>query len=997
MHISTSFRTRVRLLAGLAVLVLVAATPAAADNRAAAPPVQTAGQAGSGAGSSSGSGVQLLSADDSGVSLAVLVGVDIVTPLAQEGGCLKLELPGYVSLEEAGQPSVPVKIVTLGVPPGVELLLDVQPGVASELIGTSPLCITPPDSQQGDVGVAAGSEAARQGFYPSQMARLVDLGYARSQRLVRLEIMPVQVDRSNGKVLVHDQVRVALRFQGQMAATDVVSEPSSFETVMREMLLNYDTARTWRAAAPPLPSDAHSWTPPQPGYKMLVKETGMYFLTRAMLAGAGLPVDSLDPRTLRVYNAGQELAILVNGEGDGHFDEGDGVLIYGQGINNRYTDTDVYWLTYGGAAGRRMGSTTSLGAGAAVPSYPATLHQETNLFYVSSLPEEPGFDHWYGPRITASGGAPGRRDFIFSTSLLAAGSHVARVRALLAGNTTGVHHLRLYVNDQQIADTSWSFRTVKLAEADFPQSYLTEGNSTIRVELVNDTPAQVTDQVYVDWVGVTYQRQPVAINSSLRFAGEGTGPQQYEIKGFATSQVEVYDVTDAANVTRISGAAITPDGGSQTLRFVVNQGQPRTYFALNNDRRLAPSAIVPDAASDLQNSANGADYLIVSHGDFIPALQPLANLRAAQGMRVKVVDVQDVYDEFNFGTMSAESIRDFLAFAFAQWQEPRLGYVLLVGDGTYDFRHYLPSSAFTYLPPYLALVDPEIGETATDNRFAAISGSDILPDVNVGRLPANTAAQTTAMVNKILDYEGVSHEEAWTQRVLFVSDNLVGGGGNFYALSDAIADGPADPPNQDKKLLPETYQRPKIYMGVTCPSQDPSVTCRSQLLGDLSNTGALMVSYIGHGTKTFWAEERLLDIAGLTSLQNAGRLPIMLPMTCDEGYFIVPETGAQSTSEAGIRLPERGAIASYAPTGFGLSSGHDYLERGLFQALFHDHISVLGAATTASKYYLIDNAPPGKYLDLIDTFLLMGDPALHVPLPPAGSTDLFLPLLHRSH
>ena len=118
MHIATSFRTRARLLAGLVVLAFVAATPVAAENRAGALPAQNAGQAVSGASSTSGPDVQLLTADDSEISLAVSVAADKLTPLAQEGGCLKLELPGYVSNEEAGQPNVPVKVVTLGVPPG---------------------------------------------------------------------------------------------------------------------------------------------------------------------------------------------------------------------------------------------------------------------------------------------------------------------------------------------------------------------------------------------------------------------------------------------------------------------------------------------------------------------------------------------------------------------------------------------------------------------------------------------------------------------------------------------------------------------------------------------------------------------------------------------------------------------------------------------------------------------------------------------------------------
>ena len=103
----------------------------------------------------------------------------------------------------------------------------------------------------------------------------------------------------------------------------------------------------------------------------------------------------------------------------------------------------------------------------------------------------------------------------------------------------------------------------------------------------------------------------------------------------------------------------------------------------------------------------------------------------------------------------------------------------------------------------------------------------------------------------------------------------------------------------------------------------------------------------------------------------------MLPMTCNEGYFIDPDPAQVSLSELGVRAENRGAIASWAPTGYGMAPGHDFLERGIFLAVFQDG-KTLGSAATAAKLYMVGEAP-GQYLDLIDTFLLLGDPALRVP------------------
>lgn len=370
----------------------------------------------------------------------------------------------------------------------------------------------------------------------------------------------------------------------------------------------------------------------------------------------------------------------------------------------------------------------------------------------------------------------------------------------------------------------------------------------------------------------------------------------------------------------------------------------------------------------------------ITHRDFLDAVQPLAAHRAAQGRRTRVVDVQDIYDEFGYGLMSAEAIRDFLAHAYGTWPGDAPSNVLLVGDGTYDFRHFLLNTAATYIPPYLDFVDPELGETATENRFANVVGDDILPDLGIGRLPANTADDVAVMVDKILNYETNPGPGDWNRNVLFVSDNLEGGGGNFYTLSDGIADGYADPPSNTLKYLPEPYVATKVYLGMTCPNEEPSTACKQQIVNTLNDSGALLVSYIGHGTKAYWARERVMDFNGLFALNNGDKLPIALPMTCLEGFFHEAQIDTLSFGEANLRLPNAGAVASWSPSGLGVASGHDLLEQGLFLALFRDGVQELGAATNQAKLYLMANAPPGRYRDLMDTYLILGDPALQIQL-----------------
>ncbi len=913
--------------------------------------------------------VQVLHSDASGLTLRLTLNDIALQPDQVDGvACQRLVV---------GSEPAAMRPVLLGAPPDARVSATLHPLTTQRLTLSQPLCSN----------LAAGVAAAEEDV------RAVDLGWMRSQRIVRLEIPLVQRDAAAGEALIATGMEVEVRFEDGRSG-ETVTEPDSFEALFRQLLVNYEQARTFRQADVHPSAIERAWTPPTPSWRVLVRETGVYELTYQDLRDAGLPVDSLDPHTLKLFNFGKEIAITVTGETDSRLDPTDKLIFFGRGVDSRYTDVNVYWLSYGRGNGLRMAERSGSSSAARAGYYLKTLRSEENLAYVSSLPMTEGHDHWFGRRITVGGhGNSAYKEYVFDATDPADASVDPTLALSLGGNMNAAHHLRLYVNGARVHDDVWHGRTLYSKTMAFPRQNLRAGRNTVRVEFVNDAAGQTTDQVYVDWLELTYARRLAAEDDRLGFAKQEDGPRTFQIEGFTSSRLELYDVTSPERVQRMTGwQAVNTGSGRYRLEFSDNRSD-RRYWAQTKAQRLKPLAIQDKEAwkIPLASPDNGADYIVIFHSDFGDALKPLLNHRASQGYRIMAVSAQDVYDEFGYGMMSAEAIRDFLAFAYAYWQRPAPSFVLLVGDGTYDMRHYLSTSGDTYLPPFLAMVDPTLGETATDNRFVAVAGDDILPDMHVGRLPANSPAETTAMVNKILAYERTPVDAAWTKRILFVTDNLEGGGGNFYELSDAIADGYADPPANTVKLIPDAYRRTKLYLGRTCTS---GPDCRQKMNNVLNNQGAMFVSFIGHGTKTFWAREKIWDVTAASQMANGVKFPIMLPMTCNEGYFHEAARTAQSTSEAAVRLPGNGAVASWAPTGYGLSSGHDYLERGFFLSVFHGFGWRVGAAATAGKLYLAANAPSGSYFDLIDTFLLMGDPALKLPLASASySQQMYLPIV----
>ena len=79
-----------------------------------------------------------------------------------------------------------------------------------------------------------------------------------------------------------------------------------------------------------------------------------------------------------------------------------------------------------------------------------------------------------------------------------------------------------------------------------------------------------------------------------------------------------------------------------------------------------------------------------------------------------------------------------------------------------------------------------------------------------------------------------------------------------------------------------------------------------------------------------------------------------------------------------LRMDQYGMVASFSPTGWGVTTGHDELHRGFLESLFDQGNWLLGAAAQQAKIRLFAT---GNNYDLINTFTVFGDPALHISSP----------------
>lgn len=395
----------------------------------------------------------------------------------------------------------------------------------------------------------------------------------------------------------------------------------------------------------------------------------------------------------------------------------------------------------------------------------------------------------------------------------------------------------------------------------------------------------------------------------------------------------------------------------------------------------------------------GADYLIISHTDFLPALGPLIALKQQQGQQVAVLDVQAAYDGWSYGSPDPEAIRSLIRTAVAHWK-PAPKAVLLVGAGSVR-------RDASFIPPYLVESDP-MGEIPCDTCFVRLDGDDViadrLPDLPIGRLPVRTLEQAQIVIAKTITALQQPPSGQWQHHAILLADN------------DREADGTPDPAGgfvataeTVRSLLPSPWQSSRIYYAPERPASAPyyrdPLLARCALFAawdgsqadprcaapDHATSGAALLVYSGHANPWQWATtaldadpDYLYTLYDGDRLQNGNRLPILLALSCLTGSFANPDL---FTTDELLLLKQGGGIAaSLSSAGMVASSGHEPFAKGVVPALIAG--KGLGEAHLAGLRSVLDG---GRGTSLLWSYNLLGDPQM--TLPQSRSTTIHLPLV----
>lgn len=918
-----------------------------------------------------------------------------------------ISFPGCRFTTELGMLPLPIQSTLIGVPPDVQFQLrivekDFSTHKVEDLMSTS------------NFSAQLDNTRKKDSFFPENLVEIRGDAWIRENRVLPVQFNPVQYNPVRREIRLYHQLVVEVRFsstrtreQSTVLSTmprGLHTESTVYDAIFDDMLINPQSADQWRSPIQRAPA-APSISPTGPRYRISVTESGMYRITAQDLAAIGVNLETITPATLTLTNKGKQIPIFVRGESAQRFDSTDEIIFYAERQRGEtsyidpYSNENIYWLSWNTGRGIRMVTKTALANANNVQLYTHFLTRahfekdrefrrfrnanltenqiytefsqglQQRFFTLTELPPLPN-DSWFWAQLTA----PASKPFSFMLPGVEATARPATVRVALHGRSNTEHDCNVWLNDKiELGEARWDGETeYQLQNSEIFQSFLNNGQNTIRI--TNPTSAgALIDILMLNWIQIDYWRKfkaekdvlPFAITPFLDETGAVNANFEVQLKNFSTPDIEIYGI-DGTRYVGLSPLADDKVPGTYKVLFQSSQIRPKAvndptiqYIALTRNQFRKPKISV-DAPSDLHSTQNGADYIIITHHHFLQDVQPLADFRSQQGMRTKIVDVQNIYDEFNHGILNPKAIREFLSYAYHNWQPPAPTYVLLVGDT--DIKKKID------FVPTMQVQIPGYGSSASDHQFVTFRGTDSFPDMLIGRMPANNRVDARIFVERAINYETAPRAGPWHKRFLMLAGSDI----RFHLQTNGLI---------SNNQLSGRYEIQRIYAphtdGELTLRDDDALTPIGRRVIDGFNDGASIVNYIGHGGGGRWASSRMLDFKDPEqNLTNISQLPFVISMTCYTGSF---DGTKNSLAEELLRSENGGAIAVFGATSIGLLDGDFALNLEIFDVIFNDQTYNVGAIVAQAKTQFLINSP--EFLDLAEVFTLFGDPATNLRIP----------------
>ena len=370
------------------------------------------------------------------------------------------------------------------------------------------------------------------------------------------------------------------------------------------------------------------------------------------------------------------------------------------------------------------------------------------------------------------------------------------------------------------------------------------------------------------------------------------------------------------------------------------------------------------------------DYVIVTSSALASSFQPLLNQKLSEHLTATIVTTDYIYanytgteshanDPMGAAGVEADQIRQFIADAYDNWGTR---WVLLGGDMSVVPMREVSVQNQTYtdnaLPTDMYYSCPHgpwnnDGNSLWGQADDGAGGWDIdmMPEVNVGRAPVSSAAETANFVNKTILYETTPAPNP--DQALFLGEQL-----------DSTTYGSTSGQIISNAVLPAAWQSQLETLYDT-----PTYTwSASTLISDLNASPAL-VNSLGHSNATLDSRLTVANVAALTNAFpyfmysqgcDAGALDQADPCIAEE-QVIAPHAAFAVVMNTGLGWYQSGSSPAYS----------HYYALSFWDAVFNEGKVSLGEANSDSKEDNLDRIESngnGPYRWSYFSTTLFGDP-----------------------
>ena len=682
-----------------------------------------------------------------------------------------------------------------------------------------------------------------------------------------------------------------------------------------------------------LPPDiiTQRWVAAQPGVKIGVKKEGIYRVSRTELQNAGFDVNA--PGNLwQLYMDGKEQSIIV-GSSDSYIE------FYGNGIDTPESATKIYYLIVGTQNGKRMGTSvvrplSNIGSN----NYFQSFLRKDRQVYISADILNGDAENFFSNVAIAYSTLPDApiATLTFNLTGIDFSSPKATFELGIQGLTNTTHQVVATLNGVSMDAINGSGINLMNGYFQIPTNILNEGQNTLQLKAFGG-PGDIN---LTESIKVSYARKYEAMQNRISFYT--TNYRKATVSGFTSPNIRVFDLTFPDEPTLLTNLTIDNNSGNYSVNLPANRG--RAMYAAEDSTILSASSIIVNNPSALATAAHNGELIIVTYRAWLAQANDWANYRRGQGLTVEVVDIEDILDEFSYGSVNTSGITQFFQFAKNNWQTTP-NYILLLGDMTYDFRNYENRPYQNFIPT--KLVDTVYEETGSDEALCDFN-NDGLAEIAVGRIPAQTGQHVTQALNKTMTFES-GLATVYSRGALFASD--LPNGYDFQALSERLA-----------AELPPSIPRHFINRA--------DANSHTALIANM-NQGRYLVNYSGHGSAGVW-DGNFFTINDAYGLNNAPNYSLFFMLTCLNGYFLRAGLDNDSLGEAVLKSQNGGGAAVWASTGKTTPPEQEVMATRFYNQLANGNMTRMGDFIQDAKAHLNGGR------DVRLSWALLGDPTLKI-------------------